>query len=94
MSEAAKKGHDFGEIALDEREQAMLEALQKELHIDDPDELVSMLVRQAYFRTTVACPRCGHMALQTDESEALCRDCLSPLRLIEGMWQVVGYDNL
>ncbi len=90
---ATDKPYSLG-IDLDDREANMLEALQKELQIDDPDELLGMLVRQAYFRTSVSCPRCGHMASQTDESEALCRDCLSPIRLIEGMWQAIGYDDL
>jgi len=94
MEEKIKHLANLHGLDLDDREKAMLDALQKELHVDDPQELLNMLVRQAYYRTSVSCPRCGHLAQQTDDTEALCRDCLSPLRLIEGMWQTVGYDNL
>lgn len=94
MKNKATNKPDSLRIDLDDREVTMLEALQKELQIEDPDELLGMLVRQAFFRASVSCPRCGHMASQTDESEAVCRDCLSPIRLIEGMWQAVGYDDL
>lgn len=68
-------------------EQEAVDALQQEMGLDDPAEVLHVLVRQAAQRALVVCPSCGHSARKTAEDEASCISCMSVLHLTDGIWQ-------
>ncbi|HIQ06385.1 MAG TPA: hypothetical protein EYH31_11995 [Anaerolineae bacterium] len=76
-------------VRLDEDEQQVVQELQKELGVESPDEVIHMLVQQAYQRALVVCPTCGHAARQTAEDVVQCDSCMSIITLSEGIWRVV-----
>lgn len=63
----------------------MLESLRQEMGLTSIDEVMRALVRQAYHRTQILCPSCGGSARKTLEGKAECDECMSVLRLAEGM---------
>lgn len=67
----------------EEQTQHLLEILREEMGLKSVDEVIDALARQAYHRTAILCPRCGHHAQQTEEDKARCESCLSPLKLAE-----------
>ncbi|MEA3335223.1 MAG: hypothetical protein U9R25_04890 [Chloroflexota bacterium] len=77
-------------IHLTPEEQRAVEALQKEMGLDHPDEVMHVLLRQAQQRIAVVCPNCGHSAQKTAEDEAKCVDCLSVMHLSEGIWEIIS----
>lgn len=76
-------------LSLSEDEQAAVQALQQEMDLDDPSDVMQMLLRQASQRAKVVCPSCGHSAKRTDLDDAKCVSCMSVLHLSEGIWQVI-----
>jgi hypothetical protein len=80
-------------IDLSSEEQAAIEALQQELGLSTPTEVLHVLLRQAQQRVAVVCPTCGHSAQRTAADEASCADCLSVLHLSEGIWEVISLSD-
>lgn len=76
-------------LELTPEERDAIAVLQKEMGLESPTEVMHMLLRQAQQRIAVVCPNCGHSAQRTAEDEARCVECLSVLRLTEGIWQVI-----
>jgi hypothetical protein len=76
-------------LELSPEEQVAVEALQQEMGLESPDDVVHMLLRQAYQRVAVVCPTCGHSARKTTEDEAKCVECMSVLHLSDGIWEVI-----
>lgn len=77
-------------VNLTPEEKEAVNALQQEMNLQSPDEVVHMLLRQAYQRVAVICPTCGHSARKTAEDQASCTDCMSVLHLTEGIWEVIS----
>lgn len=77
------------EVSLDftPQEQEAVAALQQEMGLDSPADVIHLLVRQAAQRALVVCPSCGHSARKTAEDEASCTSCMSVLHLSDGIWQ-------
>ena len=80
-------------IDLSPEEEAAVEALQVELGLSNPNEVMHVLLRQAQQRIAVVCPTCGHSAQRTAADEASCADCLSVLHLSEGIWEVISLSD-
>lgn len=76
-------------LSLSDEEQAAVQALQQEMGIDDPAEVMQMLLRQASQRAKVVCPSCGHSASRTGVDDATCAECMSVIHLSDGIWQVI-----
>lgn len=72
-----------------EEELRMLEDLRQQMGLENTAEVVRALVRQACYRAQILCPRCGSAAEKTGEDRAQCQECLSSLRLAEGMTVVL-----
>jgi len=72
----------------DERE--AVAALQQEMGLDNPEDVVHLLLRQAAQRALVVCPSCGHSARKNTSDEASCVACMSVLHLSDGIWQVIS----
>jgi protein-arginine kinase activator protein McsA len=77
-------------LNLNSAEQEAVTALQQELGLESPTEVMHTLLRQAAQRALVVCPSCGHSARKTASDEASCSDCMSVIHLTEGIWQVVS----
>lgn len=76
-------------VNLSEDEVQTLAALQAEMGLGSPDEVMHALIRQANTRAAIACPACGHSAQLTTEDGARCDSCMSILRLSDQIWTVV-----
>ena len=76
-------------LNLTSEELEAVEALRKEMNLDDAADVLHMLLRQAQQRIAVVCPSCGHSAQRTTEDEARCNECLSVLHLTDGIWEVI-----
>ncbi len=76
-------------VSLSEEEQAAVDALQQEMGLHDPAEVMQLLLRQASQRAKVVCPSCGHSASRSTADDATCVSCMSVLHLSEGIWQVI-----
>ncbi|MEZ4770724.1 MAG: hypothetical protein R2844_20185 [Caldilineales bacterium] len=76
-------------LNLTDEEQAAVQALQQEMGLDDPAEVMQMLLRQASQRAKVVCPNCGHSASRTGADDATCAECMSVIHLSDGIWQVI-----
>lgn len=76
-------------VDLNDTEMEAVRALQQEMGLTSPAQVMELLVRQAAQRLLVVCPNCGHSAHKTAEDEASCASCMSVLHLTEGIWQVI-----
>lgn len=77
-------------IDLDDDELQAVSALQQEMGLADPGEVMHLLLRQAAQRVLVVCPTCGHSARKTAEDEASCAACMSVIHLSDGIWEIIG----
>jgi hypothetical protein len=77
-------------INLSDDEMQAVGALQQEMGLVAPDEVMHLLLRQAAQRVLVVCPTCGHSARKTAEDEASCTACMSVIHLSDGIWEVIG----
>jgi hypothetical protein len=77
-------------LNLNEEEQQAVAALQQEMGLQNPEEVVHLLLRQAAQRALVVCPSCGHSARKTAQDEASCVSCMSVLQLSDGIWEVIS----
>lgn len=77
-------------VNLSETEMQTLAALQAEMGLSGPDEVMHALIRQAHTRAAIACPACGHSAHVTAEDSARCDSCMSLLQLSDQVWTVVA----
>ena len=77
-------------LNLNAEEQQAVAALQQEMGLDTPEDVVHLLVRQAAQRALVVCPSCGHSARKNTTDEASCVSCMSVLHLSDGIWQVIS----
>lgn len=77
-------------LNLNEEEKEAVAALQQEMGLEKPEEVVHLLLRQAAQRALVVCPSCGHSARKTNEDEANCVSCMSVLHLSDGIWEVIS----
>jgi len=77
-------------LALTPEEQEAVDALQQEMGLAGPSEVIHVLLRQAQQRVSVVCPTCGHSARKTAEDVASCTSCMSVLELSDGIWQVIS----
>lgn len=76
-------------VSLSEEEQAAVQALQQEMGLDDPADVMQLLLRQASQRAKIVCPSCGHSASRTGVDDATCVSCMSVIHLSDGIWQVI-----
>lgn len=76
-------------VELNDEEMEAVKALQLEMGMATPAQVMELLVRQAAQRVLVVCPSCGHSARKTAEDEASCASCMSVLHLTDGIWQVI-----
>ena len=76
-------------VNLTDEEQAAVQALQQELKLDDPAEVMHLLLRQASQRAMVVCPNCGHSASRTSADDATCASCMSVIHLSDGIWEAI-----
>lgn len=77
-------------LSLSREEQEAVAALQQEMQLESPDQVMHTLLRQATQRALVVCPSCGHSARKTTQDEASCVQCMSVLHLTEGIWEVIS----
>lgn len=77
-------------INLNQDETQTLAALQAEMGLSSPDEVMHALIRQAYTRAAISCPACGHAAQLTTADSARCDSCMSVLHLSDQIWTVVA----
>ncbi len=83
------QAHDELWLSLSNEEQEAVSALQQEMGLETPTEVMHALLRQAAQRALVICPSCGHGARKLASDEASCAECLSVLHLTDGIWQVI-----
>lgn len=76
-------------INLNQDETETLAALQAEMGLSSPDEVMHALIRQAHTRAAISCPACGHAAQVTAADSARCDSCMSVLHLSDQIWTVV-----
>ncbi len=76
-------------LSLNSEEQEAVSALQQEMGIETPAEVMHTLLRQAAQRALVVCPSCGHGARKLAGDEAACTECMSVLHLTDGIWQII-----
>lgn len=76
-------------VNLTDEEQAEVQALQQELGLNDPAEVMHILLRQASQRAKVVCPSCGHSASRNSADDATCASCMSVIHLSDGIWEVI-----
>ena len=76
-------------VNLSEEDAQTLAALQAEMGLDSPGEVMHALIRQAHTRAAISCPACGHAAQLTAEDSARCDGCMSILQLSDQIWTVV-----
>lgn len=76
-------------LNLNEEDAQALAALQAEMGLSGPDEVMHALIRQAYTRAAISCPACGHSAHLTAADSARCDGCMSILQLSDQIWTVV-----
>jgi hypothetical protein len=76
-------------VNLNEDEVQTLAALQAEMGLGSPDEVMRALIHQAHTRAVVFCPACGHSAQLTAEDSARCDSCMSLLHMSDQIWTVV-----
>lgn len=76
-------------LDLTDEEQSAVHALQHEMGLEDPGEVMHLLLRQASQRAMVVCPSCGHSASRTAAADVTCATCMSVVHLSEGIWQVI-----
>lgn len=77
-------------VALSEVELQTLSALQAEMGVSSPDEVMRTLIQQAHTRAAITCPACGHAAQQSAADVARCDSCMSVLYLSDQIWTVVA----
>lgn len=75
-------------VDLNDEELQVLGALQAEMGLESPNDVMHALIRQAHARATIVCPACGHSAQVTSEDEARCDSCMSILHLSDQLWIV------
>ncbi len=71
---------------LSDDEQEMVDLLKNEMGLENREEVMHLLVKQAIQRVAITCPNCGHYAAKTEESKAECNSCLSVITLSEDIW--------
>lgn len=76
-------------INLSQDEMQTLAALQAEMGLGGPDEVMHAMIRQAHTRAAISCPACGHSAQLTAQDSARCDSCMSILHLSDQIWTVV-----
>ncbi len=76
-------------INLNQDETQTLAALQAEMGLGSPDEVMHALIRQAHTRAAISCPTCGRSAQLTTADSARCDSCMSVLHLSDQIWTVV-----
>jgi len=76
-------------VNLSEDDVQTLAALQAEMGLGGPDEVMHALIRQAHTRAAISCPACGHSAQLTAEDSARCDGCMSILHLSDQIWTIV-----
>jgi protein-arginine kinase activator protein McsA len=86
------KTNDERLLTLSPVEQEAVAALQQELGLETPSEVMQTLLRQAAQRALVVCPSCGHSARKTASDEASCAECMSVLHLTDGIWQIISLE--
>ena len=86
------KTNDDVLLTLSPAEQEAVSALQQELGLETPSEVMQTLLRQAAQRALVVCPSCGHSVRKTASDEASCAECMSVLHLTDGIWQVISLE--
>lgn len=75
------------QFELSDDEQEMVDLLKQEMGLQNNEDVMHLLVKQAIQRVAITCPQCGHYAAKrTDENIAECRECLSVITLSEGIW--------
>lgn len=77
-------------LNLNAEEQQAVSALQQEMGLESPTEVMHTLLRQAAQRALVVCPSCGHSARKLASDEASCAECMSVLHLTDGIWQIIS----
>lgn len=77
-------------LDLNDEELHVLSALQAEMGLENPNEVMHALIRQAHTRATIVCPACGHSAQLATQDEARCESCMSILRLSDDLWTVAA----
>lgn len=77
-------------VTLSDVEMQTLSALQVEMGVSTPDEVMRALIQQAHTRAAITCPACGHAAQQTAADAAHCDSCMSVLRLSDQIWTVAA----
>lgn len=77
-------------INLTEEEQQTLAALQAELDLSSPEEVMRVLLLQAHSRAAISCPACGHSAQLTAADQAKCTSCLSIIELSDEIWTLAA----
>ncbi len=77
-------------VDLSDAEMEAVGALQQEMGLTEPAEVMHLLLRQAAQRVLVVCPTCGHSARKTAEDEASCAACMSVIHLSDGIWTVIS----
>jgi uncharacterized Zn finger protein len=76
-------------VNLSEEDVQTLAALQADMGLGSPGEVMHALIRQAHTRATISCPACGHSAQLTAEDSARCDGCMSIMHLSDQIWTVV-----
>ena len=77
-------------VDLSDEDLTVLTALQAELGVDNLNDVMHALIRQAHTRATIVCPACGHSAQLTAQDEARCESCMSVLQLSDQLWTVAA----
>jgi len=77
-------------LDLTPEEREAVAALQSEMGLDNPEDVMRLLLRQASQRALVVCPSCGHSARKTTIDEATCASCMSVIHLSDGIWEVIS----
>ena len=77
-------------LDLTEDELATLDGLRDELGLQTIDQAVHALIRQAFTRSAIVCPACGHSARLESADVARCERCLSILQLTDQIWQLAA----
>lgn len=77
-------------VNLNQDEAQTLAALQAEMGLSSPDQVLHALIRQAHTRAAISCPACGHSAQLTAADSARCDSCMSVLHLSDQIWTVVA----
>lgn len=67
----------------------MVEELRQAMGLASREEMLRVLIRQAYYRHQLVCPACGHAFEPPEGGRAQCLSCFSLLRIVQGYWAVL-----